>query len=420
MKSATDLKRPDAFSILPAESGQKAVAINPFIYQSYGNSNSYMLLTETSRVIINTGMGYESKIHKQAFDAISTAPTSHIILTQGHVDHVGGVAHFREPGTQLIAQRSNSICQQDDARITGIRSSRSFIFFAEAINRAITAIGSMSDVPSQDIPTPDVVFDDSLKLEIGGLELELYSVAGGETVDSLIIWLPQQRIVFTGNQFGPLFPHFPNFYTIRGDKYRFAQPYLESLERVRALKPHTMITGHYEPVSGEKVIDAELTRLRDAVQWVHDKTLEGLNAGKDYFQLMQEIKLPPELQVGEGYGRVSWAVRAICESYLGWFRMKSTSEIYATPPEACHADLAELAGADRLIERGQQLLERDQVIQAIQLAEIAAAGEPDSDGVRKLLIACHRRLLTLSNRENFWEVRWLEHQLQKLQPTDQA
>ena len=46
-----------------------------------------------------------------------------------------------------------------------------------------------------------------------------------------MVWLPQRRIALVSNLFGPLFPHFPNFNTLRGDRYRFAEPYLDAVAR---------------------------------------------------------------------------------------------------------------------------------------------------------------------------------------------
>ena len=81
--------------------------INDFIHMSEGFSNAFLLVTSEGRIIVNTGQGLEAPIHKKNFDAITTAPTRYIILTQGHVDHVGGVACFTEEGTEVIAQAGN-------------------------------------------------------------------------------------------------------------------------------------------------------------------------------------------------------------------------------------------------------------------------------------------------------------------------
>ena len=67
------------------------------VYRSAGTSASYLLTTDAGRVIVNTGMGWEAPHHKSLFAAISSAPTSYIITTQGHVDHVGGVLRFGCP-----------------------------------------------------------------------------------------------------------------------------------------------------------------------------------------------------------------------------------------------------------------------------------------------------------------------------------
>ena len=43
--------------------------------------------------------------------------------------------------------------------------------------------------------------------------------------------------------------------------------------------------------------------MRDAMQWVHDRTVDGMNAGADVHTLMREIRVPGHLDLGEGYGK---------------------------------------------------------------------------------------------------------------------
>ena len=168
----------------------------------------------------------------------------------------------------------------------------------------------------------------------------------------MVVWLPESRICFAGNLFSALFGHFPNLVTIRGDRYREALEFVESLDRVLALEPEILLVGHHQPVVGQALIRDELLRLRGAVQYVHDETVRGMNAGKDVYTLMREITLPPELEVGQGYGKVSWSVRAIWETYAGWFQHRSTTELYGASPDVVSADLVELAGGpDAVAER---------------------------------------------------------------------
>ena len=102
----------------------EAREIHPGVFMSEGITNAYMVATAGSRVIINTGMGFECKlVHKPLFDAACELPASHIITTQAHVDLVGGVGQFRDADTVYIAQANNAACQHDDALISKGRSS---------------------------------------------------------------------------------------------------------------------------------------------------------------------------------------------------------------------------------------------------------------------------------------------------------
>jgi alkyl sulfatase BDS1-like metallo-beta-lactamase superfamily hydrolase len=124
---------------------------------------------------------------------------------------------------------------------------------------------------------------------------------------------------------------------------------------------------------------------------------------------MQEIELPPELEVGEGYGKVSWSVRAIWETYAGWFHHSSTTELYSVPPTAVHADLVEMAGGpDVVVGRANQKLAEGENVQAIQLAEIVLTTEPLHRGALEASLAAHEALDLES--VNFWLSSWLGKQ----------
>lgn len=412
--------RPSGFEIQPA-SQPEARKITDFIYVSEGLSNAYLITTPEGRVVINTGMGFEAPVHKRNFDAVDDSPVRYILLTQGHVDHVGGVDLFREGGTKLVAHQNNQAHQTDDGRIAAFRASRSAFAFADAIARAWTYIQEHvgAGVPAQSRPTPDITFDGRYELELGGVRMELLWTPGGETTDSMVVWLPDHEVCFCGNLFSALFGHFPNLVTVRGDRYREALGFIESLERVLELEPALLLPGHHGPVAGKDTIREELTRLRDAVRYVHDQTVRGMNHGKDIHTLMNEIKLPPELQVGEGYGKVSWSVRAIWENYAGWFHHRSTTELYSVPPSRVHADLVELAGgADAVATRAKEKLSAGQAVEAIYLAEIALGAASENLTALEVMIGAHEQLEAQS--ENFWLTQWLRKQLGQLRPSLEA
>lgn len=390
---------------------REAVEVSPGIFRSAGSTAAYMIVHSEGRIIVNTGMGYEAPHHKKLFDAVCPGPTTHIITTQAHVDHVGGVALFREDDTVYIAQANNPACQADDARIARLRRSTAKIWFDVTGSNALRIAKENPGVPMhQDSPVPDVMFDDRYSFRVGGLDVELVA-ATGETIDSLIVWLPATRVALISNLLGPLFPHFPNFNTLRGDRYRFVEPYLETTKKLRALRPVRLVTGRHFPIEGDDLINASVARLHDAVEYVHRKTLEGMNDGVDVWALMKTVTLPPELRVGQGYGKVMWGVRTIWETYMGWFKLQSTTELHPVTGADVLADFVSVAGPEMAISRAQEHLASGRAVEAVWLAEAVLRAAPDHLAARAVCSAAHEWLLANGGDVSFWESGWLRSQV---------
>ena len=401
--------RPGAGEMAPA-SAERAEEVAPGIWCSPGLTNSYLLTTGDGRVVVNTGMGFEAPVHRANFDAVDTSPVRYIVITQGHYDHVGGIDTLRDPATQVVAQANWRSWRDDNERLMRYRVARSAFAFRDTLAEGIAAIGRrFGPLPPQSTLAADIEVVDSMTLNVGDRCLELIATPGGETTDAMVVWLPDEGVCLCSNTFGPVFGHIPNLVTMRGDRYRDALTVIDTIERVRALRPQTLITGHFEPIVGADRIHAELTRLRDAVAYVHDQTVAGMNAGKDVRTLMAEIALPDRLQVGQGYGSVPWDVRAIWENYSGWFHHRSTTELYTVGPESVSADLVELAGAAALAARAREHLAAGRPLQAIHLAEMVVHAQPEHPPARAVLKDAHQALLDGS--VNFWESAWLTTQI---------
>ncbi len=393
--------------------------INDFILMSEGSSNTYLVETGEGNILINSGMGFEAPVHHANYRDLRgeiDGSLRKLIFTQGHVDHVGGTRYFRDrnPGLQVIAQANNPEHQAYDGRLGPFRGARSAFAFTQKFADAFAyyAEQGYTEFPPQDAPTPDLLFEDRHCFSLGGLDVELIGVPGAETNDSLVLWLPQHRICFTGNLFGCPFGHFPNLVTIRGDRYRDALTVANAVQVVRDLGAEMICYGHHGPVVGAELIDAELAALHGAILHVHDAVVEGMNNGAQLHDLMRDISLPPELEVGEGYGKVSWSVRAIWENYAGWFKHASTTELYAGPQSSVHADLVALAGADALVQRAADKLADGAAEQALHLLDIVLQAEPGHGAATAVAIQAHEALLAESG--NFWLSAWLKNQVQQL------
>lgn len=406
-------ERPGADAIAPA-TGAPAVDLGDGIWMSPGLSNSYLLRTDEGRIIVNTGMGFEGSLHRRAFDAVDGAPTRAVLLTQGHYDHVGGVDCLRDEGTEVIAQANYETWRDDNERLEAFRVRNAAFAWLDAILAAIAHAEKQGlGVAAQGRPVPTTTFEDRLELSIGGRDLVLLSTPGGETTDSMIVWLPDSRTLFTGNLFGPLFGHVPNLVTMRGDRYRDALAYVASLDLALGLGAERLITGHFDPIDGAARICAEIEAMCGATQWVHDRTVEGMNAGTDVHTLMREVAVPGHFDLGEGYGRTSWNVRAIWENYAGWFHHRSTTELYDVAPAAVAPDLVAVAGAGALAAAARARLDAGEPVAALYLTDIVLAVDPQDP--EACTVAADATRLLLRESSNFWERAWLDRSLQRLE-----
>ena len=154
-----------------------------------------------------------------------------------------------------------------------------------------------------------------------------------------------------------------------------------------------------------------LTRLRDAIQYVHDEVVKGMNSGKDVYPLMREIRLPQRFDLSESFGKVSWSVRAIYDGYAGWFD-ENPATMYAVPPSAVCPDLVKLAGGSKpIVQPASDKLGQDKPVETLHLTDILLASDPKNPD------ALDARLKALNYLEeqcqNFIEEGWLQSAITK-------
>ena len=384
-----------------------AVAVTDFIHMSFGVTNSYLVTTADRSVVVNAGSEQEARrAHLPRYRRIDRRPPAYIITTQSHRDHMGGVLVLSGPDTRWVAHESSTRWRADVRMLHDVYLRRRNVLWSSVLNDVVE-LGNRAG-PDRDA---DIGVGDSWETEVGGRRFELLATPGGETTDSLVVWLPDDGAVFTSNLFGPVFGGMPNLATLRGDKLRSARQFISSLERVRDLEPELLITGHGDPIRGAGTIRAALDRIRDAIQYVHDRTVEGMLAGESLAEVMAEAEPPEDLRLLEAHGKASWNARSIWHEYLGWFLMESTTELYPAPASSVAADVVELAGASELAARARAHLDGGRPVEALHLTDIvlhADAGHRDALAARADAL---QELLERSRGENLSEVMWLRSQI---------
>jgi alkyl sulfatase BDS1-like metallo-beta-lactamase superfamily hydrolase len=383
----------------------KVVKISDSVYMATVTGNVYLVTTPAGNVVIDTATANDAPEARKLLGSISQGPVKYIILTHGHADHIGGISLWKEAGTQIIAQRNYVEFVNYVTRLEGFFAPRN----AAAFGGTPKPIGPWAGNYGAKID-PTIFFDDKYSFTLGGVEFDLFSTPG-ETPDHLTVWLPAQKIAFIGDNYkGAGLPEpmsFPNLYAIRGTKPRWALDWISSIDRVLALKPEIVLSGHGDPINGKAEITRLLTRYRNAIQYVHDEVVKGMNSGKDVFTLMQEIKLPASFDLTQSFGKVSWSVRGIYDGYAGWFDL-NPSTMYELPPSSVYPDLVKLAGGpDAVVRLALEKVEAGKPVEALHLTDVVLAGDQNN---RAALDARLKALEYLRERcENYVEAGYLEY-----------
>lgn len=395
----TQMQANNPTDLLRAGANQtKAFKVRDNIFVAYGFGNTMMVTTRDGNVIIDTSLVTQAPRHVRLLKAESPAPVKYIILTHAHGDHAGGVGLWKETGTQLIAQKNHTEFVNYQVRLSGFYAARNAAQFALAVPRPQSWAGNYGAKIEA-----TTLFDDRFDFTLGGVKFEVYATPG-ETPDHLTVWIPEYKVAFTGDNY---YDSFPNIYTLRGTRERPALDYVNSLNKVLSLKPEIVIPSHGVPIIGSTEVVKRLTRYRDAIQYVHDETIKGMNAGKSVWALMQEVKLPKDLDIGESYGKLSWSVRGIYEGYVGWFDLNPVT-MYELPVTVVYSDVVKLAGgADAVAKLAMERAQSGRSIEALHLSDIALAADGKNKGA---LEARLKALEVLRNQcKNTNERGWLDH-----------
>jgi uncharacterized sulfatase len=215
-------------------------------------------------------------------------------------------------------------------------------------------------------------------VEIADVEIELVAV-NGETDDGLYVWLPESKVLFSGDN---VYKSWPNAYAIRGTPYRDVQAWGDAVDSMLSEGAEALVPGHTRPIVGESEVREVLTNYRDAMRFVFDKTIEGMNQGMTPDELVDYVKLPPELAekdyLREYYGNVEWAVRAIFNGYLGWYDGNPSNLFPLSPIEEAQRIVQLAGGTDVLLDEARTALRDGDAQWAAQLSDYLLALQPEA------------------------------------------
>lgn len=127
---------------------------------------------------------------------------------------------------------------------------------------------------------PSLTYRNGLTLHVGDVHAELMHIGLAHSTNDTVVWLPEQRVLFTGDIVMSGVTPFCPLGSVAGT--------LRAIDRLRALAPTTVVTGH-GPVGGPEILDVTERYLR----WVQELARAGIAAGLTPAEVARDADLGP-------------------------------------------------------------------------------------------------------------------------------
>jgi|ERR1035441_1168666 glyoxylase-like metal-dependent hydrolase (beta-lactamase superfamily II) len=235
---------------------------NAYAYTAEGDPNSGVVIGDESVVVIDTtatpAMAQEliGRIRE-----VTDKPIRHVVLSHYHAVRVLGASAYRSQGcNEIIASRGTY-------ELIVERGAQDMQSEIERFPRLFQAAES---IPGLTWPT--LVFDRQITLFLGKLRVEILHPGPGHTKGDTIVWLPEQRILFSGD----LVEYGAAAYT--GDAQLEEWP--DTLEKLRAMKPEKLVPGRGPALENPQQVNAGLDYTKDFVTTLFTSAKEAVSAEK--------------------------------------------------------------------------------------------------------------------------------------------
>lgn len=227
-------------------------ATAPPTYENSGhNNNLTFIITSEGVVVINAGDNYLlAKSLHQEIKAITDQPVKYVVLENGQGHAALGSNYWKEQGVPIVAHRETKQELEAHGHDSLDRMQR----------------GRKDKASGTELVLPDVVFEDTKIIELGGERIELLYLGQSHSPGDIIVWLPQQSLVVSGDmafhkRLLPVMEHTDT------------AAWLETWALFAELNARVVIPGHGGPTTMQEVT----TYTRDYLRYMRDQITQLLD-----------------------------------------------------------------------------------------------------------------------------------------------
>lgn len=245
----------------------KKLADNVYVAEG-GGGNSGIIVGSNGVIIVDTKISADyGKELLEEVKKITPKPVTTAILTHSDGDHVNGLAAF-PAGITIIAQENNKKEQQ-----------------------AAIAAGARN-APSPDHLPNKLVTKNKENVTIEGVKLELLHWAPAHTSGDLVVYLPAQKIVFTGDIIATNRP----MPLIHLEKNGSSAGWITTAKGIAALDATQFVPGH-----GDVQTKAEIQEREQNAEQARAKIAAMVKEGKSLDEIKQAMGDQPPAPGGPNF-----------------------------------------------------------------------------------------------------------------------
>jgi len=231
-----------------------------YAYTAEGDPNTGIVIGDDAVMVIDTqATPVMAQDVIRRIRGVTDRPIRYVMLSHYHAVRVLGASGY---GAEHV------IASRDTYDLIVERGEQDMKSEIERFPRLFQAVES---VPGLTWPT--LIFEKRLTLWLGKLQVEILQLGRGHTKGDTIVWLPQDRVLFSGD----LVEYEATPYT--GDAYLSDWP--ATLDSIEALNPAMLVPGRGAALKTPEEVKAGLNGTRAFIESMFESVKRGVEKGND-------------------------------------------------------------------------------------------------------------------------------------------
>jgi glyoxylase-like metal-dependent hydrolase (beta-lactamase superfamily II) len=199
---------------------------------SFG-ANAGIIIGKKGVVVVDTLISAkQARKFIKDIGAVTGKPIKYVINTHGHLDHTFGNYEFAKRGAIIIAQK-NCLLNMKKHSESALKNAKNFGL-------------TLKDMKGTKIAYPTLTFTEGMEIDLGDQMVELVNTGYTHTDDSIMVYLPASKVLFTGDVLFTSYHPFLGEGDIPG--------WTRGLDNIMKMDVNKIIPGH-GPLSSKKDVE---------------------------------------------------------------------------------------------------------------------------------------------------------------------